>query len=104
MENRFCGENTRLIADVIDFCQNKKTSCVILLADFEKAFDTVKWNFLKKVLNYYGFGYNFKRWITILYNDSESCVANNGYTSSFFKISRGIRQGCPIYCFCLLLR
>ena len=103
MENRFCGENTRLIADVIDFCQNKKASCVILLADFEKAFDTVKWNFLKKVLNYYGFGYNFKRWITILYNDSESCVANNGYTSSFFKLSRGIRQGCPISALLFLL-
>ena len=63
----------------------------------------VKWNFLKKVLNYYGFGYNFKRWITILYNDSESCVANNGYTSSFFKLSRGIRQGCPISALLFLL-
>ena len=61
----------------------------------------VKWNFLKNVLNYYGFGYNFKKWITIY--DSESCVANNGYTSSFFKLSRGIRQGCPISALFFLL-
>ena len=40
-------------------------------------------------------------WITILYNDSESCVANSGY--SFFKLSRGIRQGCPISALLFLL-
>ena len=25
----------------------------------------------------------------------ESCVTNNGHQSEYFKISRGIRQGCP---------
>ena len=49
MENQFRGENTRLIADVIDYCQYHKISCVILFTHFEKAFDPVKWNFLKKI-------------------------------------------------------
>ena len=32
----------------------------------------------------------------IIYNNPEACVSNNGHSSSFFTITRGIRQGCPI--------
>ena len=39
MQNHFCGENTRLISDIIDYCTLLKTPCLILLADFEKAFE-----------------------------------------------------------------
>ena len=36
------------------------------------------------------------KWIKILYNQPLCCTSNNGYSSQFFEISRGIRQGCPI--------
>ena len=96
MKNRFCGENTRLIADVIDFCNLTSKPGIVLLADFEKAFDTINWHFLDKALQLFGFGKVFCKWIDILYKDIESCVTNNGYQSTFFKLFRGIRQGCPI--------
>ena len=96
MENRFCGENTRLIADIIDYTTLNKCPCIILLADFEKAFDSIPWNFLSSCLKSYGFGPNFQKWISTIYNNTESCVTNNGYQSRFFKLSRGIRQGCPL--------
>ena len=103
MKNRFCGENTRLISDIIEYCKVYKHPCIVLLIDFEKAFDTVRWSFLHKLLQYYGFGRNFQRWISILYAASESCVTNNGHLSSYFKLSRGIRQGCPISALLFLL-
>ena len=103
MENRQCAENTRLIADIIDFSQLNKHPCIILLIDFEKAFDNVRWSFLKKVLKHFGFGPSFQKWISVLYAKSESCVTNNGYLSSYFKLSRGIRQGCPISAMLFLL-
>ena len=28
--------------------------------------------------------------------DFQSCVTNNGYLSPYFKLGRGIRQGCPV--------
>ena len=31
-----------------------------------------------------------------MYEDISSCCLNNGHATAFFKISRGIRQGCPI--------
>ena len=36
IKNRFCGENTRLIADIIDYCKMYKYSCIILFIDFKK--------------------------------------------------------------------
>ena len=96
MKNRFCGENIRLIADVIDCCKLTMKPCIVLLADFEKAFDTMNWLFLNKTLQHFGFGKNFCSWINILYKDIESCVTNNGHQSTFFELFRGIRQGCPI--------
>ena len=31
-----------------------------------------------------------------MYNEASSCVINNGHSSSFFRLQRGVRQGCPI--------
>ena len=96
MANRFCGENTRLIADIIEYSKFTKTPCVILLADFEKAFDTLNWNFLKSCIKHFGFGHNFQKWINVMYCNIQSCVSNNGYQTPYFKLHRGIRQGCPL--------
>ena len=103
MQNRFCGENIRLISDITDYCTLLKTPCLILLADFEKAFDKISWNFLHCCLKRFGFGISFQKWISILYNNIESCVSNNGYQSEYFNISRGIRQGCPLSALLFLL-
>ena len=96
MANRFCGENTRLIADIIEYCKLDKKPCVILLADFEKAFDTIDWSFLKSCIKHFGFGLNFQKWINIMYTNIQSCVANNGFQTPYFRLYRGIRQGCPL--------
>ena len=96
MKGRFCGENTRLIADMIEYSQLYKEPGIILLIDFEKAFDTVNWKFLFKILEFYNFGPNFIDWIQIIYNKISSCVTNNGHSSTPISIERGIRQGDPI--------
>jgi hypothetical protein len=42
------------------------------------------------------FGNNYIEYIKTLYRDIQTCVTNNGYSSQYFKPTRGIRQGCPI--------
>ena len=32
-----------------------------------------------------------------MYNEASSCVINNGHSSSFFRLQRGVRQGCPLF-------
>ena len=69
---------------------------VLLCLDFQKAFDTVNWEFIIKVLQKLNFGTKFIRWMEILYNDPSLVIKNNGWISKDVKINRGIRQGCPI--------
>ena len=36
------------------------------------------------------------KWLYVFYNDIQSCVVNDGWSSGFFSLSRGVRQGCPL--------
>lgn len=103
IENRYIGENLRLIADTIFYTALKDQPGIILLVDFEKAFDTIEWNFIQKTLSSFNFGETFKKWVRILYTDISSIATNNGYSSSPFCIERGVRQGCPLSPFLFIL-
>ena len=63
----------------------KQKPGIILLIDFEKAFDTIKWSFIIKSLEHFQFGPDFIKWIKLIYNDIESTVINNGHTAGFFS-------------------
>ena len=39
---------------------------------------------------------SIKKWISTFYTNSESSVLNNGFCTNYFKLSRGVRQGCPL--------
>lgn len=63
---------------------------LLLILDFEKAFDSVEWNFLLQVLKQFNFGENFISWVKILYTKPIFRVKNNGWISKTFKMNRGI--------------
>ena len=96
IKGRYIGENVRIIEDIMTYTELKHLPGYIILIDFEKAFDSVSWDFLLNSLLSLNFGRNFIKWIQILYTSIESCVTNNGYSSRHFQLNRGIRQGCPL--------
>ena len=96
IKGRFIGENIRNIYDIIDYTKLTDKQGMIVAIDFEKAFDSISWEFLFQTLKCFNFGDDFIKWIKIIYTDAQCCVTNNGYYSQFFNITRGIRQGCPI--------
>ena len=61
--------------------------------------------FMFEVLQKFNFHENFIKWIKILHYNVESCVLNNGYSTGYFKLERGTRQGDPIaaYLFIIVL-
>ena len=74
---------------------------IILLIDFEKAFDSVSFEFIITTLEIFYFGENFKTWITILLGMEKGKSFNamtviNGNISTPFEIQRGCRHGDPI--------
>ena len=95
INGRYMGTNIRTIADVLNHCKNTTNEqALIAMLDFEKAFDSVKWSFMYQCLKKFNFGSSFISWVKTIYTDIESCVTNNGFSSNFFKLNRGIRQGC----------
>ena len=96
LKGRYMEENTRFVYDLIQFCKEKKRDGLLLLIDFEKAFDSLEWDFIRDTLKSYNFGPNFIKWFNIIYKDCQSCVTNNGHYSSFFNLHRGCRQGDPL--------
>ena len=96
LKGRYIGENIRTISDIIDYTSLRDQPGIILLLDFEKAFDTIRWSFIIDSLKLFNFGPEFTRWVEIIYSNIESTVINHGNTGGFFKLQRGIRQGCPL--------
>ena len=47
-----------------------------------------------KTLDYFNFGNDIKRWVNTFYTNIESAVLNNGFTTNWFKPSKGVRRGC----------
>ena len=51
---------------------------------------------MKKALNQFGISKEFCNKIFTVYNNIESTVLNNGFTTQVFPIERGVRQGDPL--------
>ena len=56
----------------------------------------MEWAFIKKTFQQINFGPSMIKWIDICYNNIESCVLNNSWSTDFFKLERGVRQGYPL--------
>ena len=96
VKGRFIGQNVRLLNDVMKYTELNKIPGIMVLIDFEKAFDTLEWQFLHNTLKYLNFGPNLRNWISVMYSDVESGIVNGGYVTNYFKVSRGVRQDCPL--------
>ena len=95
-KGRLIGEVARSILDIIDYSESLKLPGILVCVDFEKAFDSIEWDFLYQPQKAFNFGPTLMRWIKTFYNNLSSCVINNGLFSKPFKLERGVRQGDPL--------
>ena len=80
----------------MQFLEENNIPGLLLLIDFEKAFDSLSWSFMQKVLISFNFGPSIVQWISTFYNDTQVVVNQGGNLSSFFNTERGCKQGDPI--------
>ncbi len=103
IEKRFIGQNIRLVIDVMEYAKKHNKEGILLLLDFEKAFDTLDWKFIEKCLIKMGFKEGILRWIKIIYSNPKAFLKINGFLSETINIERGIRQGCPLSCLLFII-
>ena len=63
--------------------------------DFRKAIDLLE--LIALLLQLFNFGESIRQWVRALfYTDIESAALNNGCSANWFKLSRGVKQGCSL--------
>ena len=78
------------------YASTKQIPGLLLFIDFEKAFDIIEWPFIERTLKHFNFGASLVTWLKLFYTNISSCIQNNGWSSEFFSLSRGVRQGYPL--------
>ena len=79
----YIGETVRSIFDIMDFTVDENIPGLLIFIDFQKAFDSLEWNFLLRCLESFNFGSSLIRWIITFYKNIQSGVINNGIISDF---------------------
>ncbi len=79
-----------------DWAEESNQNLVLLLLDFEKAFDRIEWGFLFEALSRLGFCPQWIRWVSSLYSSATSAIKLNGVVGDTFPLARSVRQGCPL--------
>ena len=102
---RNIGEPIRLITDILYQTRTRNIPGLLFAADFQAAFDSIDFSLLFQVLVKYGFSDSFIRWIRILHIHSKSSVMNGGFSTGYFNLERGTKQGDPLapYIFILVM-
>ena len=73
-----------MIYDLINYLNQKGLPGLLLCLDFEKAFDSLDWQFMFKVLKAFGFGNDVCRWVKTFYKDLKATVIVNGQITQWF--------------------
>ncbi|GJT38145.1 RNA-directed DNA polymerase, eukaryota [Tanacetum coccineum] len=92
-----------IINEVMQWCSSKKKQAVIFKVDFEKAYDSVRWDFLDDVLTKFGFGNKWRVWIQSCLRSSRGSIIINGSPTEEFQFFKGLKQGDPLAHFLFIL-
>ncbi|RVW31016.1 LINE-1 retrotransposable element ORF2 protein [Vitis vinifera] len=82
--------------EVIDYWYKRKEKGMICKLDMEKAYDSINWKFLMKVLRKMGFGSRWMDWMWWCISTAKFSILINGVLAGFFSNSKGLRQGDPL--------
>ncbi|GJY51651.1 RNA-directed DNA polymerase, eukaryota [Tanacetum coccineum] len=94
-----------ILDEVLHWCKRKKNQAMFFKVDFAKAYDSVRWDYLLDVLEAFGFGHNWCKWIKGTLYSARASVLINGSPSKEFSCHRGLKQGDPLapYLFILIM-
>ena len=93
---RYIGEAIRTTYDIMHIAKEKNLAGLLLCIDFEKAYDSISFKYIKMCLKFFNFGSDLIKWVEILLYDFRAVINHCGNVSNSFAVGRGCRQGDPI--------
>ena len=103
LEGRGLLDSVLVASETIDEVRRKKKSYVIVKVDYEKAYDSIRWDFLFYMMKRLGFCAKWILWIRECLESSTILVLVNGNPTQEFCPSKGLRQGDPLALFLFLI-
>ncbi|GKA71148.1 RNA-directed DNA polymerase, eukaryota [Tanacetum coccineum] len=94
--NRQILDGHFILNELLSWCKSKKFKAMIFKVDFEKAFDSVRWDFFDDVLKSFGFGNKWRGWINGCLNFAMGLILVNGCPTFEFQFYKGLKQGHKI--------
>jgi hypothetical protein len=96
IRGRCISENFVFAADILNCCHKRNAPTLVIKLDFRKAFDSINWDSLIKILKHRGFPPKFISWIRKLLHTGKTAVLVNGVPGNWINCKQGLRQGDPL--------
>lgn len=96
LKGRFILDSFVTANEIVSWCSRTKVESVGIKADIEKAYDRVRWDFLKKIMLWLGASQKWCTWIDQCTTNAKVAVLVNGVPTKWIKVKRGFRQGDPL--------
>eukprot|EP00253_Pinus_taeda_P007787 PITA_07787 len=103
VEGRQITDGIILTHEIIHSLKQSKRPGMLLKIDLSKAFDSISWEYMQKVLKAFGFDNAWIRWVSSLISSAFFSILINGIPTSTFRSSRGIIQGDPLSPFLFII-
>jgi mannosylglycoprotein endo-beta-mannosidase len=94
VKGRSILDNVFMAQKALGWAEESEQDLVLLLLDFEKAFNRIEWGFLFMALTKLGFSGTWVSWVGSLYQAAFSTIKVNGAAGPNFQLARLVRQGC----------